>query len=73
MGIVVEARRLNGTDRRKTIHTEGIRGKLQAVTHAAYREHDGTETPYVQVLVNGEPHVLRPSDKVTIIRKKTNL
>lgn len=70
MSTVIEARRLNGTDRHKTIQAKDLEGTLQAVAHAAYVERDGTEVPYVQVLVDGEPHVLQPSDKITITGRK---
>lgn len=71
MSTVIEARRLNGTDRRKTVQAEGLEGTLQAVTHAAYVEQDGTEVPFVQVLIDGKPHVLLPSDKITITGAKS--
>lgn len=71
MSTVIEARRLNGTDRHKAVRAKDLEGTLQAVAHAAYVEKDGTEVPYVQVLVNGEPHILRPSDKITITGRKT--
>lgn len=66
----IEASRLNSTDRRKTVIAQGINGTLLAVTHAAYIEADGREVPFVQLNVDGEAHVLRPSEKVTITGTK---
>ncbi|GGJ74486.1 C2 domain-containing protein [Glutamicibacter ardleyensis] len=70
MSTVIEARRLNGTDLKKTVEAQGVKGTLCAVSHAVFRDADNKLVPFVQINIDGTPHVFRPSDKITITGRK---
>lgn len=71
MSTVIEARRLNGTDLKKTVEAQGVKGTLCAVTHAVFRDASNELVPYVQINIDGTAHVFRPSDKITLTGKKS--
>lgn len=71
MSTVIEARRLNNTDLGKTISFPETEGVLRFVAHGHLEpEKLDVSSKYVLVIVDGENHVLEPSDKLTITARK---
>ncbi|MGP5391516.1 hypothetical protein [Glutamicibacter arilaitensis] len=66
MSTVIEARRLNGTDTGKTVEFPPTKGTLESITHGSYEVVGGKKMKYVGVMLDGQHHVLMPSDKITI-------
>lgn len=66
MSTVVEARRLNNTDLNKVIEFTDSKGTLESITHGSYEVVGGKKMKYVGVMLDGQYHVLMPSDKITI-------
>ena len=69
MSNVIEARRLNNTDLDKIIAFVGTKGTLESISHGTYETPTGKKKKYVGVMLDGQHHILQPSDKITITGK----